>query len=74
MRVLAGSTGGIAPTISYLGTRGVSGQRDAPAALYRRGKDLRYPLDRRLGRPQSRSGCRDGGIRISVDQFVVCTD
>jgi hypothetical protein len=27
----------------------VSGQRHAPAALYPRGKDPRYPLDRRLG-------------------------
>jgi hypothetical protein len=34
----------------------VSGQRHAPAALYPRGKDRRYPLDRRLGGPQSRSG------------------
>jgi hypothetical protein len=37
---------------------GVSGQRHAPAALYPRGKDPRYPLDRRLGGPQSRSGRR----------------
>jgi hypothetical protein len=36
----------------------VSGQRHAPAALYPRGKDLRYPLYRRLGGPQSRSGHR----------------
>jgi hypothetical protein len=35
---------------------GVSGQRHAPAALYPRGKDPRYPLDRTLGGPQSRSG------------------
>jgi hypothetical protein len=28
---------------------GVSGQRHAPAALYPRGKNPRYPLDRRLG-------------------------
>jgi hypothetical protein len=28
---------------------GVSGQRHAPAAPYPRGKDRRYPLDRRLG-------------------------
>jgi hypothetical protein len=35
---------------------GVSGQRHAPAALYPRGKDPRYPLYRRLGGPQSRSG------------------
>jgi hypothetical protein len=38
---------------------GVSGQRHAPAALYPRRKDPRYPLDRRLGGPQSRSGRRD---------------
>jgi hypothetical protein len=33
----------------------VSRQRHAPAALYPLGKDPRYPLDRRLGGPQSRS-------------------
>jgi hypothetical protein len=37
---------------------GVSGQRDAMAALYPRGKDTRYPLYRRLGGPQRRSGHR----------------
>jgi hypothetical protein len=36
----------------------VSGQRHAPAALYLRGKDPRYPLDRRLGGLHSRSGRR----------------
>jgi hypothetical protein len=45
--------------IHDLGTRwGVSGQHHAPAALYPRGKDPRYPLYRRLGGPQSRSGHR----------------
>jgi hypothetical protein len=33
---------------------GLSGQRHAPAALY----PFRYPLDKRLGGPQSRSGRR----------------
>jgi hypothetical protein len=37
---------------------GVSGQRHAPAALYPWGKNPRYPLNRRLGGPQSRSGRR----------------
>jgi hypothetical protein len=32
---------------------GVSGQRHAVATLYRRGKNLRYPLDRRLGGPKT---------------------
>jgi hypothetical protein len=36
----------------------VSGQRHASAMLYPRGKDPRYPLDRRLGEPQSRPGYR----------------
>jgi hypothetical protein len=31
---------------------GVTGQRHAPVMLYPRGKDLRYPLDRRLEVPQ----------------------
>jgi hypothetical protein len=35
---------------------GVSNHRHAPAALYPRGKDPRYPLDKRLGGPQSWSG------------------
>jgi hypothetical protein len=37
---------------------GVSGQHHAPASLYPRGKDPRYPLYRRLGGLQSRSGHR----------------
>jgi hypothetical protein len=37
---------------------GVSGQHHAPAALYPRGKDPRYPLYRRLGGSQSRCGHR----------------
>jgi hypothetical protein len=37
---------------------GVGGQHHTAAALYPRGKDPRYPLYRRLGGPQSRSGHR----------------
>jgi hypothetical protein len=37
---------------------GVSGQCHALDVLYARGKDPRYPLDRRLGGPQSQSGHR----------------
>jgi hypothetical protein len=37
---------------------GMSGLRHAPAAPYPRRKDPRYPLYRRLGGPQSRSGHR----------------
>jgi len=37
---------------------GVSGQCHAPAALNPRGKDPRYPLDRRVGGPHRRSGHR----------------
>jgi hypothetical protein len=51
--------GDIAPTHSrprhYMG---VSGMRHAPTALYPGGKDPQYPLYRRLGGPQSRSGHR----------------
>jgi hypothetical protein len=36
----------------------VSGQLHAPAVLYPRGKDPRYPLDRRLDGPQSWYGYR----------------
>jgi hypothetical protein len=42
---------------------GVSGQRHAPAALYPRGKDPQYPLDRSLGGP--RAGL-DAGARIKI--------
>jgi hypothetical protein len=35
-----------------------SGQPHAPAVIYPRGKNPRYPLYRRLGGPQSRSGHR----------------
>jgi hypothetical protein len=38
---------------------GVSGQRQEPAALYARGKNRRYPLDRKLGGPQIWPGHRD---------------
>jgi hypothetical protein len=54
-----GDRGGIA--LTHFRPRhymGVSSQRHAPAALYPRGKDSRYPLDRRLGGTQSRSGHR----------------
>jgi len=37
---------------------GECAQRHAPAALHPRRKDPRYPLDRRLGGPHSRSGHR----------------
>jgi hypothetical protein len=38
---------------------GVGGQHHAPAALYPRGKDPRYPWNGRLGGPQSWSTRRD---------------
>jgi hypothetical protein len=41
-----------------LALEGVSGKRYEPTALYHRGKDPQYPLYRRLGAPQSRSGHR----------------
>jgi hypothetical protein len=51
--------GGIASTHSQpRHWMGVSSQHHAPAALYPRGKDPRYPLYRRLGGPQSRYGRR----------------
>jgi hypothetical protein len=51
----------------------MSGQLHAPAALARR-KSPRYPLDRRLGGPQSRSGrhgpYRDSNSDLSIVQPV----
>jgi hypothetical protein len=60
----------------------VSGQHHAPAALYPRGKDPRYPLCRRLGGPQSRSGHRGyrknplplpGAVLISPQLLASCS-
>jgi hypothetical protein len=53
----------------------VSGQLHAPAALPP-GKDTRYPLDRRLGGPQSQSG-RGGEeknsqpLRIYINNIII---
>jgi hypothetical protein len=43
---------------SFLTSAVDGGQCHAPVALYTRGKDHRYPLDRRLDGPQSWSGHR----------------
>jgi hypothetical protein len=58
--VALGGGGGEYSFYSFLTSAldGVSGQRHAPAALYPREKDPRYPLDRKLGGPESRSGRR----------------
>jgi hypothetical protein len=58
---------------------GMSGQRHSPAALYTRGKDMRYPLDRRMGLPHSRSGRRSwrknsfasAGDRTSINEAKI---
>jgi hypothetical protein len=57
---------------------GVSGQYHASAALYPRGKDPRYPLDRRLDGPQPvwTQGLEEKfsasvGDRTPVAQYVV---
>jgi hypothetical protein len=50
-------SGGIAPLILWPRHQvGVSGQLHTPAALLP-GKEPRYPLDRRQGGSQNRSGC-----------------
>jgi hypothetical protein len=41
----------------------------APRPLYYRGKSLRYPLDRRFGGPQSRSG-RRGEQKVSFSSWM----
>jgi hypothetical protein len=54
-----GGRGSIAPTHSLpRDWVGVCGQRHAPAAVYPQREDLWYPLDKRLGDPQSWSGHR----------------
>jgi hypothetical protein len=47
---------------------GVSGHRHTPAALQPQAKDPRYPLYRRLGGPQSRSGHK----RLEEKSFRLC--
>jgi hypothetical protein len=54
MRAYCGS-GGVAPRILDLGTRLRWVVNFTPRLLYPQGKSPRYPLDRRLGGPQSRS-------------------
>jgi hypothetical protein len=49
-------SGGIAPRILDLGTRWRWVVNFTLRPLYSQGKSPQYPLDRRLGRPQSRSG------------------
>jgi hypothetical protein len=49
-------SGGIAPRILDLGTRWRRVVSFTPRPLYPQGKSPWYPLDRRLGGPQSRSG------------------
>jgi hypothetical protein len=44
-------------TIFDLGTRWSSVVSFVPRPLFQRGNSHRYPLDGRLGGPQSRSGC-----------------
>jgi hypothetical protein len=56
-------TGGVKSylyTLSDFGTRWRLVARFTPRKLYPQGKSPRYTLDRRLGGPQSRSGC--GGL------------
>jgi hypothetical protein len=47
---------GIAPRILDLGTRWRWAVSFTPRSLYTKGKSPWYPLDRRLGGPQSQSG------------------
>jgi hypothetical protein len=55
MKTYCGS-GGITAWIFYLGTRWRRVVRSTPQPLYLQGKSPRYPLHRRLGGTQSRSG------------------
>jgi hypothetical protein len=66
-----GGRRGIPPTHSqHRYQMGVSGQRHAPATLYRQGKDPRYPLDRRL-EEKCFCLCRGSNLDRPVIQSVV---
>jgi hypothetical protein len=57
--VVPGERGGVVPThYQPWHQMRVSGQHHVPAVLYPREMDPQYPLDRRLGEPQSQSGRR----------------
>jgi hypothetical protein len=58
-------SGGTAPRILNLCTRQKWLVSFTPGSFTLRGKNPRYPLDRRLGRPQSQSG-RGGEEKISL--------
>jgi hypothetical protein len=59
---------GIAPLILWLGTRWRWMVSFTPRSLYPQGKSPWYPVDRRLGGPQSRSG-RGGEEKNSQPQL-----
>ena len=50
-------SGGIPPHILILGTKWKSVVSLTPRPFYHRIKSSRYPLNKRLGGPQNRSGC-----------------
>jgi hypothetical protein len=50
-------SGGIAPSILNLSTRWRWVVKFMPHPLYPLGKTIWYPLDGRLGKPHSQSGC-----------------
>jgi hypothetical protein len=61
---------GISPLILDLGTRWRWVVSFTPRPLYPQGKSPCYPLDRRLGGPQSRSGRRESNPRTPIIQAV----
>jgi hypothetical protein len=56
-------------TFPDLGTRWRWVVSFTPMPLCRRGKSLRYPLERRLGRPQSRSGRCGGEKNLALPEI-----
>jgi hypothetical protein len=62
--------GGIAPCIFYLGTRSRWVVNFTLRPFYPQGKSPWYPLDRRLGGPQSRSGRGSGEKNFQPPQGI----
>jgi len=72
MKAYRGSVG-ITPRILDLGTRWRCMASFTPRTLYPQGKNPLYPLDRRLGGPQSRSGSGDEDKKFPVPALFEAT-
>jgi len=67
-------SGGIAPRILDLGSRWRRAVNFTPRTLYLQGRRPWYPLDKRLGRPQNRSGHSSADVNLVAGQLNFISD